>query len=117
MVRTRMPLLSAEARGTIGDLLTFQGTPKGTKAYKYTNHADAESSTQLIQRARYSEATVIWGLLTIAQKEYFEELGGGKYTSQYHAFMSWYISKSVINPILFLWDGLTWQDRQWITNG
>lgn len=112
-----MPLLSAEATGTIGNLITFQRTPKGVKAYKYTRHADAQSTSQVEQRAHYSEAVTIWNLLSTAQKEYWDIQAGTKYASGYHAFLSWYISNSIINPVLFLWNDLTWFTRRWITNG
>lgn len=117
MVKTRMPLLSAEASGTIGNLITFQRTPKGIKAYKYKKHADAETTDQLTQRSYYSEALIIWRLLSDTQKAYWKVRAGIKYFSAYHAFLSDYISQSIINPILFLWDNLQWNQRRWITNG
>lgn len=117
MVKTRTPLLSAGATGTIGDLLTFQRTPRGFKAYKYKKHADAGSSSQLAQRAHYSEAASIWNLLSVEQKQYWAARVGTKYATAYHAFLSWYITHSIINPILFLWNDLTWGNRRWITNG
>jgi len=98
MVRVTLPLVSASAAGSIGNLITFQRTLRGVKAYKYNKHRDAQSSSQLSQRILYSITLNFWRAFTKTQKDYWSTRTGTTFLSGYHAFLSYILNKKPWPP-------------------
>jgi hypothetical protein len=68
MAKVTGPLFSVDARGTLGDVLTYQ---KGFGRHRVTRkpgHRDAESGGQLSQRGKFLAAIAYWKALTAEAK-------------------------------------------------
>lgn len=89
MARVTLPLLSADASGTIGNMLTFQRHGHGVKVYKYNKHKDAASALQLSQRILFNIARNFWSLFSESQKAYWDTRAGTTFLSGWHALLSY----------------------------
>ena len=69
MAKPKNPLLSLGARGTIGDVLTFQKRGRLTIARQKPIPTDPQTDLQLAQRQVYREAVAAWNALTPEEKE------------------------------------------------
>lgn len=65
------PLFSLEARGTIGNSVTFQGKKGGFRAGLIPSHSDKQSPSQLSQRAYFKQAVAYWRTLNSLYRGYW----------------------------------------------
>ena len=73
MVKVGGPLHSQDARGSLGDGITFQGFQRGVRVERRPRHRDAGSAAQLTHRGVFLDAVVYWhGLSAVAKAEYNE---------------------------------------------
>ena len=87
MVKLTSPCMSIDARGTLGNVLTFAKTGKVNYAKKHFSPANPRSNAQVGIRAMTKFLTQIWSSLTTAQKESFAQLAEQLQLSNYHAFL------------------------------
>jgi hypothetical protein len=68
MAKVTGPLLSMDARGTLGGVVTYQDGFGKHRVTRKPVHRDAGSATQLDQRALFLEAVAYWKALSAGQK-------------------------------------------------
>lgn len=91
MVVVTGPLHSLTARGTFNKNLTFQRRKYRNVVYPYTIPTDPRSSTQLAQRARYTQAWLLWGSLSSGEKDAFNSAALYTPMSGFNLFMQTYL--------------------------
>lgn len=68
MVKLRGPLFSIEARGTLGDVLTYQRGFGKHRVTRKPGHRDAGTEAQGLQREKFLEAVAGWHALSVEDK-------------------------------------------------
>jgi hypothetical protein len=68
MAKLNGPLMSIDARGSLGPRLTFSTRSSGPQCRFQSKQADAQSAGQLLQRGFFSTAITWWGMLTPVEK-------------------------------------------------
>lgn len=68
MPRVTGPLMSVDARGTLADVLTYQGGVAGYRVGKKPTHRNMRSGLQVAQREVFLAARDEWGWLTAEEK-------------------------------------------------
>lgn len=83
MPKVRGPLFSVLARGSLGEILTYQGRPGGAAVYPYSKpgsrvkkHA-LPSASQALIRGYYREAVEHWQILSEAEKQQWNDFVKG----------------------------------------
>lgn len=74
MAKTEGALLSSNARGSIGGIITYQGRKTFRHVHRKSTPRDPQSAAQLQKRARFAALVQIWQGLTPAEKQYYEDL-------------------------------------------
>jgi hypothetical protein len=72
--KVKGPLFSADAKGTLANIITFQGGFGGQRAQVKPGHRDAQSGAQLTQRAKFEEGRSFWHTLNEHEKEFYNFL-------------------------------------------
>lgn len=78
MAKTEGPLFSIKARGSIANILTYQGRRFFDHVHKKAKPRNPQSAIQEANRADFADAIDTWHLLTEAEKETYKELGKTK---------------------------------------
>lgn len=86
MAKTKAPLLSLGAHGSIANALTFQKHGQGTIARTKPTPTDPKSPAQLAWRQIYKDAVAIWHALSPAEQEAWRGVCPG--LTAYQCFMS-----------------------------
>lgn len=68
MAKAKAPLFSFQARGSVGQVLTFRESARRHVVSTVPLHPDARSAAQLAQRDRYFHAKTYWHTLTPTEK-------------------------------------------------
>lgn len=84
MAKLDGPLLSLNASGTLGQQLTFQGMPGGTRVISKPDHADTLTLPQVLQRFRFLEGKDYWHSLSDADKTTYNRLGRAQRMTGYN---------------------------------
>ncbi|MBA7592072.1 hypothetical protein ES708_34246 [subsurface metagenome] len=77
MAKSKTPLLSLGARGSIGDTLTFQKRGRLTIARQKPIPTDPKTDLQLAHRQVYREAVAAWNALTPEEQEAYRSVCPG----------------------------------------
>jgi len=90
MVKLKGPIMSLEAHGSIGKILTFSERGSGSQTRKYTKPIKAPSAKQRAQRRLTEFLVAQWQNMTENQKDVYEDAAKatGKQISGYHYFLS-----------------------------
>jgi len=88
MGKTKKPLLSLDAHGTLGDIITYQKRGRGSIVRKKPIPADPKSLAQLSWRHMYQKAVALWHALSGAEKQEWETLARPKHMTGFAWFMS-----------------------------
>jgi len=90
MVKLKGPIMSLEAHGSIGKILTFSERGSGSQTRKYTKPIKAPSAKQRAQRRLTEFLVAQWQNMTEIQKDVYEDAAKatGKQISGYHYFLS-----------------------------
>lgn len=108
MGKTKGPLFSVDAKGTIGKALTYQGGMAGKYVKGYNKPGGTPSSSQLLIRQQVARAVNRWKNLTDWEKTQWNYYKDGNGLQGYHAFIRRYmINKRDNEPVWKLPDG-TW---------
>ena len=86
MAKTKLPLLSLGAHGSIANALTFQKQSQGTIARTKPTPTDPKSPAQLAWRQIYKDAVAIWHALSPAEQEAWRGVCPG--LTAYQCFIS-----------------------------
>lgn len=97
-MHVRGPLFSTEAHGTIADTLTYR--QRGTRAYvmKKRTHDDAQSQSQLNQRAHMIDAARLWRIMSEADRTTFAQSYQLPHQSPFSVWNQYIINRQLINP-------------------
>jgi len=106
MVKTRGPLLSAEASGTLADQLTFLNTRRGNTVRRRVLPRDRKSGAQMGRRAAFHFITKNWSKISSGARASWNNLDRPKDQSVYNAFVahntqnwSGFLAPSAIYPV------------------
>lgn len=88
MAKLKNPLLSLSALGALGKDLVIRGRGRSTIAEKKPHPRDAKSPAQLAWRPMYKACTVLWHLLSDAEKQEWERNATPRHMIGYAWFMS-----------------------------
>lgn len=88
MPKVKGPLLSLQARGSVGGLLTFQQRRSGAVVYPLTVPRDVANDAQLAQRALMGQAAQAWGDLSVSQQAVYDARAQGRCMSGFNLFVS-----------------------------
>jgi len=94
MARTRGPLFSVDASGSIGDALTYQRTVKGFSCRRMPLPHKTNTLPQLYQRQRHLAGVRSWQQLLDSQKDIWKAYTDYNGNKGYHAFMSQFVSRT-----------------------
>lgn len=101
MAKVTGPAFSLDARGALGDGICFTRCMKGNRVILIPNHKDAETGTQLAQRASFTSAHSLWKALDAASKAYYNTLAESQHMTGYNL----YIKKCLLGEIsLVTWE-------------
>lgn len=75
MAKVSGPMFSVGAHGTIGEAITFKGSPSGPRVTVKPVHKDRKSDGQLVQRTSYDAAVSYWWGLHVHEREFYNYLG------------------------------------------
>jgi hypothetical protein len=87
MAKVVMPLLGAEAHGTVGKAVTYRARPGMTTAGRYKKQRDAESAAQLAQRAKFEGAVAAWPQVCEAARVVLTELAAARHLNAWNWFL------------------------------
>jgi len=89
MVKLKGPIMSLEAHGSIGKILTFSERGSGSQTRKYTKPIKAPSAKQRAQRRLTEFLVAQWQNMTEIQKDVYEDAAKatGKQIAGYHYFL------------------------------
>jgi hypothetical protein len=96
MARTRGPLFSVEASGSIAGAITYQKSIKGFSCRRMPRHLDRKTAPQLAQRQRHLAGVRAWQDLLQTQKNIWIAYTDNDGNEGYHAFMSQYVHRTMI---------------------
>lgn len=91
MAKLKNPLLSLDAKGTLGDALTYQDTIAPKVVRKKPIPAYRRTLAQAYQRWDYEDAIARWHTLSEATKAAWRAVGSRKHMTGFAAFMSDYL--------------------------
>lgn len=75
MAKTEGPLFSLKARGSLANLLTYQGRKWFDHVHKKSKPRNPQSASQTANREDFADAIDTWHLLTTSEKETYKEIG------------------------------------------
>lgn len=87
MVKVAGPLMSADAKGTLADVLTYQGGFGKHRVTRKPGHRDVQSSGQVTQRVVFLAARDEWSWLSAAEKAEYDEVGQSFQMTGYNYFL------------------------------
>ena len=88
MTKPKGPLFSLQARGKLGQAVTFRRSPTGTLAIAVAQVTDQHTAAQLQQRALFSSCALAWHGLSAQHREYYRQLNPrSNYNAAYINFM------------------------------
>lgn len=106
MPKTKLPLFSFDAKGSLANSLTFAHTLQGTVAKRIPSHVDAHTLPQMYQRWAFIDAKHYWRSLTQTQRDTYETDARAFHITGWSYFLGQYL----LAPFdLLLWvrlDGL-----------
>lgn len=94
MAKTKGPLFSTKAHGTVSNILTYSTRKSQNIVRHQRKQKDAQSASQLAVRATYQDAITAWKALTEEEKEQYNETAGPLHMSGYNYFLQQYL----LNP-------------------
>ena len=95
MPRVKGPLLSIEAKGTLGGAITYQGGLSGSRVTKPPLHRDARSAKQIVQRVAYANARDEWSWLSDSEKATWNGKAYGRGMTGYNYFLQQWLAGEV----------------------
>lgn len=75
MVKLAGPLLSVEARGSLGPRLTYSSRPSGQQVRYQKKQTDIETPARLVQRGYFQMSVGWWNELTPTEQTEWKEEG------------------------------------------
>jgi len=81
------PLMSIDARGSVGDALTYAKIGKTNYAKQYTVPRNPKSAAQTAHRLGIGFISSLWKTLSVEQKATWNDLGDQLQLPPYHAFL------------------------------
>ncbi len=75
MAKIKGGLFSISARGSIGDLITYQGRKHFAHVHKKPTPRNPQTTTQTANRTKFTETVATWHILTTAVKQTYDTLG------------------------------------------
>lgn len=81
MAKTKGPLFSLEAHGTIGKEITFSQRKSGSQVRYQKKQKDYESADRQTQRNAYRYGIELWNSLTPTEKAYWNEIASVGYAT------------------------------------
>lgn len=81
------PLMSVDARGSVGDVLTYAKSGKTNYAKRYTIPMNPKTAAQTAHRLGIGFISSLWKTLTVEQKATWNELGDRLQLPPYHAYL------------------------------
>lgn len=90
------PLFSVEARGTLGNALTFKKGKEGQRVEKVPRPRDRKSVAQVAQRDLFVEAVLYWHSLGMSQRDYAEVKGDALRITGYNYVIREYLRGRMI---------------------
>lgn len=88
MSKTKTPLLSFQAQGTLGKDMALRKSGRGTVAEKRPAPSDARSAVQLSWRTMFEKCTLLWHTLSASEKAVWERLGRARHMTGYALWQS-----------------------------
>lgn len=98
MSKLKVPLLSFEARGSIGDLVTYTKQGIIHIAKRIPKHFDANTEAQQDQREKFKEARDHWNELTNEEKAQYETDARPYHLTGYQLYMKLHIMSTWCPP-------------------
>ena len=93
MVKLRGPLMSVDAKGTLGNTLTYQRGFGKNRATRVPKHRDMQSSKQLTQRFCFQAARDEWAWLSGAEKDDLSDEAEQFQMTGYNLFLRRYLKR------------------------
>lgn len=81
------PLFSVDARGSVGDALTYAKVGKTNYAKRYTRPTNPQTAAQTAHRLGIGFISSLWKTLTVEQKATWNQLADQLQLPPYHAFL------------------------------
>ena len=75
MAKIKGGLFSISARGSIADLITFQGRKHFEHVHKKPTPKNPQTTTQTANRTKFKETVATWHLLTSEEKQAYNIIG------------------------------------------
>lgn len=95
MVRVHGPMMSVEASGSIGDVITFQKCLGGHQARRKPKPPESNTPAQQAIREKNSIALAWWQWMQQENKELWRTYRDTNHNQYYWAFMSKFIRRSI----------------------
>lgn len=88
MAKSKNPLFSFAAAGSLAKRLSFRRARGGSIAEKTPTHPDAKTPAQLAQRVMYQKCTDLWHTLSAAEQQTWHSLANRLHMTGYAYYMS-----------------------------
>lgn len=95
MAKSNGPLFSMEARGTVGDCLTFSKRKSGQQVRFQRKQKDRITALRTANRSIFLAAVAAWSALTSEQKAVYNERAKSQNLTGYNLYVSEYMSVGV----------------------
>ena len=79
MVKLRAPLLSQEARGTVGSVLTYSSKKTGTQVRFQRPQKDYENAARETIRDNFKLGIELWNYMPQSEKDYWRQISSKGY--------------------------------------
>lgn len=79
MVKVRNPLLSQEAHGTVGEVLTYSSKKTGTQVRFQRRQKDYENTAREAVRDNFKLGIELWNYLPQNEKDYWRQISSKGY--------------------------------------
>jgi hypothetical protein len=87
MAKVHGPLFSENASGSVTPVLTFSVRNSGQQVRYQRKQKDRITAGRIVARANYSDAVVLWNLLSVSEKSDYNLLAIGKHMTGYNYFL------------------------------
>lgn len=98
MAKVKGALFSITAGGKLGNGISFQGGPSGTRAQLIPTHRDMQTAGQMSVRGSFQSAVSAWNALDGASKAYYETLAAGQAITGYNLYVKLFMLGQIEGP-------------------
>jgi hypothetical protein len=92
------PLLSLTARGTVGGVIVYRTSARGTTVSRSPSRTPPPSAAQTARRERYRNAVAEWRTLDSTERQAWKDAAGSTNLTGYNVWIRQYLLQNITPP-------------------